>query len=296
MELGKAIVLGATGYIGTHLCAYLRRQGYAVQSDATHGGGHRDLSRPGELERFDWDVTSVFLMAGRTGTKVSFEKSSLFIRDNINVLLAVLDLIRGNGLRPRLVFPSSRLVYKGFDAPLQEDSPRESRTVYAAAKQCCESLLEAYSLAYDIPFSVVRIGAPYGHCLGGGYSYGTIGFMTAQARDSGVIRLFGDGSFRRSFTHISDICRILLAVSEAGVAENRTYNMPGEDLSLFELASLIAQKYGAGITFADWPDFDHRIESGSTIFDGARLIRDLQIEPQCRVKQWLSQPGETWTE
>lgn len=227
------------------------------------------------------------MFAGVTGTAASFDQFEAVVRGNELSLLRVLDSIRRSPHRPRVIFPSSRLVYQGSSQALTESAPLEARTVYAASKIACEFLLHSYAHAFDIPHSIVRICVPYGSAAGAGYSFGTIGNLLRQAR-SGCIRLYGDGSVRRSFTHIADLCRLTIALAVHPAAQNATFNIPGEDFSLSEAAQLIAASLASPIEYVPWPATDWRLESGSTVFDSRKIEQLLGFGLTRRLLDWAN--------
>lgn len=273
----KCLVIGAAGYLGRHLAHTLRAAGHDVLAVARRGLDTPavDVGDAQSLRVLDWNVDVVFMFAGVTGTTTSFPEFESFIRGNEVGLLNVLECIRHSGQRPRVVFPSTRLVYRGSPQPLAETAPLQARTVYAASKIACEMHLDAYANAFGIPHTVFRICVPYGNSLGGRYSYGTVGNFIQQAQDSGRIRLYGDGSLRRTFTHVDDVCKVIMLASARDDCAQQIFNVPGEDLSLLQAAQLIATHQQAEIELAPWPEFDLRIESGSTVFDGAKLLARL---------------------
>jgi UDP-glucose 4-epimerase len=285
----RCLVLGAGGYLGRHLAQALRSGGHQVDAVArtSRAGLAVDLCDLASLQALDWDVGTVYLFAGVTGTAVSFNQYPNFVNGNQIALLNVLDCIRQSGHRPRVVFPSTRLVYKGSNLPLPESSELQARTVYAASKIACEMHLQAYASAFGIPYTVFRVCVPYGNVLGERYSYGTVGNFIQQAFDSGRIRLYGDGSLRRSFTHVEDICRAIVLGSMREDFVNQVFNIPGEDLSLLQAAQLIASRLQATIELAPWPAFDERIESGGTVFDGRKLLERLSPAPVRTMAEWV---------
>ncbi|MBP6901699.1 MAG: SDR family oxidoreductase [Burkholderiaceae bacterium] len=284
----RTVFFGARGYLGRHLVAALRASGHDVVVPTTADGGRLDLSDANSLREVSWDVQSVYVFAGMTGTHASFGSALDYVRANEVVLLNVLEAIRQSPFRPRVIFPSSRLVYRGANHPLSEDAEQEARTVYAANKIACERYLQAYASAHGVPYTIYRVCVPFGNSQGTEYSFGTMGNFIGQARRTGQIRLFGDGSVRRSFTHVDDLCRMVIAGAVHPGAENGVFNVPGEDLSLLEAAGCVAHRLVATITTGPWPAADLRIESGSTVFDGARLTTLLGDALTQRVATWAS--------
>jgi len=162
-----------------------------------------------------------------------------------------------------------------------------AKTLYAANKIACEHYLQAYSAAFDIPWTVLRICVPYGNLFGDQYSFGTIGNFIRQARNSGRISIFGSGSGKRTFTHVDDICRFTLLAARHTETINRTFNIPGEQLTIIEAAVLVSKLMEVVIENLEWPDLDQRIETGSTALDGSSLLSILQTSPQYKFAEWL---------
>jgi UDP-glucose 4-epimerase len=83
--------------------------------------------------------------------------------------------------------------------------------------------------------------------------------------------LFGDGSQRRTFSHVDDLCRQLIQAAAMGATRNDVFNVGGEDLSLLEVGVAISRKFGVEVRCQPWAEEDLAIESGDTIFDSTKL-------------------------
>lgn len=276
----RYIVIGSNGYIGSHLSRHIAASGhelscYDIQNVHEKNYSPINLLDKEQLAAVNFDVDAVFLMAGLTGTYAGFDKYTDYIDINEKALCNLLDAIRKSSYRPRVVFPSSRLVYKGSETALKEEDPKEAKTIYAVNKIACEHILQAYSNSFCIPYTVLRICVPYGNIETIGYSFGTIGFFMKMAATGNDITLYGGGMQKRTFTSVSDICEIMLRCSWLGKAINQIYNIGGEVLSLHQAACLIAGKYHVSVKATDWPQRDLLIESGSTFFDDSRLQETL---------------------
>ena len=273
----RCLVVGAGGYIGRHLVAALRADGCEVV-EAVHsgGGGHvrtwdiTDAAQiPADLDRFD----VLFWMAGSSGTTVSFERAPDFIRGNVTSLAQVLNALRGLARPPRLVFPSTRLVYKGLrDQRLVETAPLEPLTPYAATKWMGESLLQMYGRQYGVPYTVVRLCVLYGNTCPGPGSYGTLRHFLEPAQAGRPIPIFGDGAQRRSLIHVADLARVLGECGLHAATRDGVFNLGGPDaLSVREIADKIAAVYGVPVATVPWPEDALKLESGDTVFDDAKL-------------------------
>lgn len=286
----KCMVLGADGYLGWHLVQGLQAGGHEVMALSRRGTTNRpvDVCDAQVLSALDWQVDAVFMMAGATGTCASFANHEQFVKSNETGLLNVLECIRRSDHRPRVVFPSTRLVYKGSVQPLAETDELRPLTVYATSKIACELHLQSYSHAFDVPYTVFRIGVPYGNARGDRYSFGTLGSFIQQAVDGGCIRLYGDGSQRRTFTHVNDVCAAMMQGAVLDDFANAVFNVPGDDLSLLDAARCIAAHLGARVEPSPWPPFDLRIESGSTVFDGSKLRSRLPVFATRSMAEWAA--------
>lgn len=286
----KAIVLGANGFIGKHIVHYLKARGitsiecYDIASESDLLNYHYvDLTDREDVNSITFDVDYVFMFAGLTGTFAGFDAYDKYVSINEIALLNVLDAIRQSPYRPKVIFPSTRLVYKGFDKPLTEEDEKESKTIYAANKIACEGYLRAYYDSFDIPFTIFRICIPYGNLLSSDYSFGTVGFFIKQAKSGNDITLYGGGTIKRTFTHMEDLCRQVIEGALSPDSNGEIYNVGGETLSLHEAAEIIAKKYAVNVKAVPWPERDLRIESDHTYFDDSKIQALLHLKPYKRL-------------
>lgn len=286
----KIAVIGANGYLGKHIVDYLFRKYsitticYDVKPNADLPNYYcADLTDLHSCEKIHVDVDYIFMFAGITGTYIGFEEYDKFLKINELSLLNLLDTIRRSKFRPKIIYPSSRLVYKGSDKPLCENAEKNTKTIYAVNKIACEGILQAYYDSFDIPYTIFRICVPYGNLLSSDYSYGTVGAFIKQAKAGKDITLYGDGSIKRTFTHIEDLCIQMIEGALHPESCGKIFNIGGETLSLHDAAEIIANKYGVNIKSIPWPDRELRIESSHTFFDDSKIQALLKIKSYKRL-------------
>lgn len=295
----RAAVFGANGYIGRHLVHYLVHQKnirpavFDVQpefnGDEAVSYQMMNIADAGQWGKWDAAFDIIYFFAGLTGTEVSFDRYEQFVQVNELGLLHLLNRIKDLPHPPKVIFPSTRLVYKGVkDTPLKEDAEKEWKTVYASSKYNGELYLNMYRRLYGIDYSIFRICVPYGNLLGGNQSYGTISFFLDRALKGQPIGLYGDGTLKRTFTHIGDICRQVTEVSALELSSGECYNVDGETYSLLDIATIIAKKYGVDVTFHEWPARALQLESGDTIFDGSKIRQCIEKPCQHALQQWIN--------
>ena len=277
--MSKCAIIGPKGYIGKHLEYYLKQKKNDVVCydvvESEDVNYHRcDLTDFESVRRIiDLKVDYIFMFAGLTGTYVGFDKANIFVNVNEMGLINLLNCIRESKYRPKIIFPSTRLIYKGADKALKEDDEKETKTIYAVNKIACENLLYAYRQNFDIPYTIFRICVPFGNMFSDDYSFGTIGFFIRQASNDRRITLYGDGSIKRTFTSMHDLCKQIVEVGMERVSDGEIYNIGGHTYSLRNAAEIIASYYKAEISFISWPERDLKMESGSTYFDSSKIER-----------------------
>lgn len=293
----KIAIVGANSYIARNLIAFiktnyseysLRLYDRAIeQLDGEKNYESINILDKSSVSKIDFTVDVIFMFVGKTGSANGFDDFNTFIDINERALLNLLDAYREAKSQAKIVYPSTRLVYKGSDAPLKEDAVKEFKTVYAINKFACENYLMQYNNVFSVNYCIFRICVPYGTLIKGATSYGTAEFMIGKAAKGENITLYGDGSVRRTLTYMEDLCKALL---EGGLSEaclNDVYNIGGEDYSLKEMAELIANKYNVSIDYVPYPNVALKIESGNTVFDSNKLDSIIPINHKGVFAEWI---------
>lgn len=294
----KAVtIIGANSYIARNLIHSIKTDAvdvdlYLYDRESEHKDGWSgyapvDVLDEESVSQVRYDVDAVILFAGKTGTYAGFDEPDTFVEVNELGLLNVLNTMRKADSKAKLVFPSTRLVYRGNDMALSEDAPKEFKTVYAVNKFACEQYLKMYSEVFGLKYCVFRICVPYGSLLEGVSSYGTAEFFIGKAAAGENISLYGEGEVKRTLTYIGDLCRTILAGALSDKCTNDVYNIGGESYSLRDMAHEVAHRYGVDVEYTPWPDKALKIESGSTVFDSSKLDDILGNLRGMTFKKWI---------
>lgn len=181
-------------------------------------------------------VRAVVHLGAYAGVRPSILRPVLYEQVNVQGTLALLEAARQHPVE-RFLFASSSTVYgRGAAAPFQEDAPLGiPLSPYGVTKRAAELFCLMYRDLHQVPIVCLRPFSVYGPRLRPDLAM-TI-FTDAILHDR-PLPLFGDGSIRRDFTHVSDICAGLLATLTAE-------NVVGETLNLghsepVEIRTLIA--------------------------------------------------------
>lgn len=297
-EHKSCTILGTNGYIGRHLAYYLNQRGFRVFAYDIQPDRYQNLAEDIQYEQFDictnyehvnLNVDYLFVFSGITGTKNGFEQYRTFIEVNEIGLLNILSKVKDLEKKPKIIFPSTRLVYKGIELPLPEEAEKEAKTIYAANKLACERYLKMYANCFGITYTIYRICVPYGNLFDGEFSYGTIGAFMNRAKSGGTITLYGEGDIKRTLTHVVSVCQQITDSMILLQSDNNTLNIAGETFSLKELAMKIAAIYGTPVSFIPWNDMDWKIESGSTEFDGGKIEDMICVDKKWTFDEWIKE-------
>lgn len=226
------------------------------------------------------EIDTIFFFSGLTGTLKSFADYRMFLYINECLLLDFINAYCKYECKAKIIYPSTRLIYKQNDhEKLSENAETEFKSVYAVNKFAAEKYLEAYSEMYGLRYCILRICAPYGSLLSNcDGNYGTYEFFVNKAKAGNNITVYGDGSIKKTYTHILDICKIMFLVSLTDDCINDIYNVGGHVYSLQEVASIIAKKHQVNVDNIEWPKAAKKIDAGSTIIDATKLDHLLHIE------------------
>ncbi len=216
-----ALVTGAAGFIGSHLCTSLIEQGVTVigmdnsrSGDWTRVGAEviRDQRDVGELTLSDWrqrldGVDQVFHLAAE---KYNSSKSSpeQVIRTNVSATTTLAEAAGQTGVS-HIVFTSSLYAY-GFRGPadmVETDVPAPD-TYYGVSKLAGEHIMRTAARNYDLGWSVARLFFTYGprQWAEGGYkSVILTNFERLQRGEAPVIN--GDGQQALDYVFVQDVVR-----------------------------------------------------------------------------------------
>ncbi len=228
----NALVTGASGFVGRHLCDALRAAGWRVAT--LDRSGPADFV--GDLRSMplrDVHADVIFHLAGFSNSTASVDQSAKVFETNAAATARLAREARAG----RLVLASSGQVYAPAERPQDERSPVRPLNPYAASKLCAEAL----ALAAKRDVVVLR---PFNHTGPGqsdAYVCPRIARQIVRAeRGEGPRRLeLADVAPRRDFFDVRDMARAYLLAAERGVAGRRYNVATGRPVSIGELAELL---------------------------------------------------------
>jgi UDP-glucose 4-epimerase len=290
----RALITGGAGFIGSHLAEALLDAGHTVYVlDNLSTGSIENIAhlkgRPGFEYRIDSvdnepllaelidGVDVVFHFAAAVGVKLIVEQPVHTIETNVHGTEVVLK--HANKKKKLVVVASTSEVYgKSERVPFSEDADlvlgptTKHRWAYACSKAIDEFLALAYWKERKLPVIIVRFFNTVGPRQTGQYGMVIPNFVQ-QALAGAPITVFGDGSQSRSFTHVFDVVRALIALVHEPNAIGQVINIGNtEEVTISELANRVRTLTGSQSPITIIP-YDEAYESGFE--DMPRRLPDL---------------------
>ena len=263
----KALVTGAAGFLGSHLCDELLDRGYKVVGiDNFFRGKKENVPFHPNFDFYEIDLTEkeslksiverhkpdvLFHYAAINGTEYFYDIPTKVFNDNIEITKNVLTDIKGSSVK-KVVYTSTSEVY-GDNPPLPTPESHmielnifTDRDSYASSKAIGEFYVKYYCKEYNMDYLILRPFNTYGPRMDN-TKYGQVVpefFRKLQDKEFTII---GDGTQTRSFCYVDDHKRLAVMLSEN--VSNDVVNIGNdEQVTILELAEKIHNLNG--LTFS----------------------------------------------
>jgi UDP-glucose 4-epimerase len=252
--VAKVLVLGANGFIGSHLVDDLVKAGHTVRafdrfsSDRILFDKHNNIEiyrgdylNNTDLEKALEDIEYVFHFISTTTPATADNNPTIDIDTNIRRSVELLQLCVQANVKRVLFASTGGAIYGsiGDSQPYKETDLPKPVSPYAIGKLTVENYLRYFKVKHGLDFIAFRISNPYGERQPFNRKQGVIPiFLENIARDK-PITVFGDGSMVRDYIYVKDLTRMIVSVFERP-HEHSVYNLgSGEGKSLKQLLDTI---------------------------------------------------------
>jgi len=298
----RYVISGAAGFIGSHLCDRLVREGHEVVAlDNLITGHAENIEHLKAKPRFQFvkqDVCQPFTVSGivdRVFHLASLASPVDYLNYPVETLDSgsigtrnMLELAREHGAR-FLVASTSECYGDPLEHPQTETywgnvNPVGLRSCYDESKRFAEALTMAYYRKYEMKTAIARIFNTYGPRMALNDGRVVPAFID-QALRGEKLSVFGDGSQTRSFCFVSDLVEGLLRLMEADETLPVNLGNPHE-MTILEFANFIRARFGPEIelAFQPLPSDDPRVRQP----DISKARRILGWEPRVSLEEGLA--------
>jgi len=301
----RALVTGAAGFIGSHLCEYLLDRGLSVVGMDNLITG--DVANIEHLTGRDFvfiqhNVTNFITLDGPLDWLFHFASPASpidYLRVPIQTLkVGSLGTHNALGLakakRARILIASTSEVYGDpLVHPQREDywgnvNPVGPRGVYDEAKRFSEAITMAYHRVHGVQTRIVRIFNTYGERMRVEDGRAIPAFMSQALRGEDVT-VFGDGSQTRSLCYVSDLVDGIYRLMSSEEVNPVNIGNPRE-LTIGDLARRVIEVTGSRsrVVFRPLPVDDPKIRQP----DITRARTLLGWEPKVSLEEGLPRTME----
>ena len=258
--MGRVLVTGGAGFIGSHVADALIARGHEVHVLDDLSGGFREnvpaaaafvrgsVADAEVVERLFARVrfTHVYHLAAYAAEGLSHFIKRFNYTNNVIGSVNLLNASIATGV-DLFVFASSIAVYGASpELPLTESMPPHPEDSYGIAKYAIELELAACQRMFGLDYIVFRPHNVYGPRQNIGDRYrNVIGIFMNQILQGQPLTIFGDGTQTRAFSYVSDVAPIMAEAIDVSAARNEVFNIGADrPYSLNDLALAVAAAMG----------------------------------------------------
>lgn len=296
----RILVAGGAGFLGSHLCDTLLREGYEVVCMDNLITGSTDNISHIDSDRFRFiqqDISQPFEVEGKLDAILNFASPASpvdYYAHPVETLKVgsfgtynLLELARAQGA---VFFMASTSEVYGdpLEHPQKETywgnvNPIGPRSVYDEPKRFSEALTMAYHRTHGVDTRIARIFNTYGPrmAINDGRAIPNFLHQALQGKD---ITVYGEGKQTRSFCFVSDLIDGIVRLMKSDCTTPVNIGNPIE-MTLLEMAEKILQVTGSKskIVFKSLPEDDPKVRQPD--ISQARTL--LGWEPQVSLEEGL---------
>ncbi len=305
----NCLVTGAAGFIGSHLCQRLLKEGFSVTGIDSFNDYYSRWMKDKNIHPFENhdrfrlisdnlndidlstlidDIDYVFHIAAQAGVRSSWGKNfSVYTDNNISATQKLLEAVKDSRIQ-KLIYASSSSVY-GLcpELPMTESSPLLPYSPYGVTKLAAENLCQLYFKNFNVPTISLRFFTVYGPGQRPDMAFHK--FLKAMKQNLSM-PLFGDGKQTRDFTYIDDIIDANIQSIEKGTA-GEIYNVGGGNRKEMKEIFPLLEKITGRKVLLQHEDLQ-RGDVFHTYADINKAKEDLDFSPKIPLEEGLNREWE----
>jgi UDP-arabinose 4-epimerase len=319
----NVLVTGGAGYIGSHTCKLLAKEGYLPVAYDDLSLGHRSAVKWGPLVTGDiadsqvltttirkHHIDSVIHFAGSAYVGESVNHPRKYFHNNLSKTIAMLGCLLDEGVN-NIVLSSTCATYGvPQKSRIDENHPQQPVNPYGESKVAIERVLQWYGQAYGLKWIALRYfnaaGADPDGEIGESHDEETHLVplaVRATYPDFDPLRIFGvdyptkDGTAVRDFIHVSDLASAHIRALEylARGCESRAFNLgSGVGHSVRDVVAAAERVTGRRVRTEEMPRRPG--DPAELIADPTRAHQELQWRPQFSDLNNIVRTAWTWIE
>lgn len=304
------LVLGANGFVGSHLVDSLVSAGFRVRAfDRFASNTIQSFEENKNVEIIAGDflnqadlksalngVETVFHLVSTTNPVSADNDPLIDIDTNLHGSVELFKLCVENNVKRVLFTSSGGTVYgeRLKSDPIREDDPTLPVSPYGIGKLATENYLRYFNAKYGLDYTIFRLANPYGDRQPFWRRQGVVSIFLDKILKGEPITILGDGTMVRDYIYVKDATDMMVQ-SLLNKPKHRIYNIgSGRGVSVNELADTIEKVTGrpAKRKVQEAPaTFVH-----TSILDINRYLEDFSFRPRVDIKAGIEKTYKYYLE
>ncbi len=300
--MSKCLVLGANGFIGSHIVDSLVSAGENVRAFDRFGTQLRNFKTHPSIEDMSGDflyrkdlakalqdVDYVFHFISTT-TPASAENNPLIdIETNLKMSVELFEECVTHKVK-KVIFASSSSIYGDIntDTPIDEVAVPEPVSPYTIGKLTIEHYLRYFKRKFDLDSVTYRISNPYGERHSIVSKQGVVPIFLHHIAKGEPIAVMGDGTMIRDYLYVGDVASLIAKTYKN--TSQPIYNLgSGKGESVNQLIDVIKKVTGRPVDIEFKPKpatFVQRV-----VLDISRFRSEFSLAPQTTLEEGIR---KTW--
>ncbi len=310
--MGKILVTGAEGFIGSHLTELLVKEGYDVRAMVQYNSFNNwgwidtfdkeikdkldiflgDVRDPNGVKVAMKDCDAVFHLAALIAIPYSYHSPDMYVDTNIKGTLNILQAARDLGTERILVTSTSEVYGTAQYVPIDEKHPYQGQSPYSATKIGADRLAESFFRSFSLPVTIVRPFNTFGPRQSARAVIPTI--ITQLLSGMEEIKL-GSLTPTRDFNYVKDTARGFLEIYRSDRTVGEEINIATQkEISIGELADELIRQINpnARIICDEQRVRPEKSEVNRLLGSNEKIRRLTKWEPQYTFEEGLAETIE----
>lgn len=311
--MAETLVLGANGFIGSHLVDALADAGHSVRAFDRYGSKEPIFNENDNVDMFVGDylnkgdlnsalqgIDYVFHFISTTTPITAENDPTIDIETNIKTSVELFKLCVENDIKKVIFASTGGAIYGNSETqgkPHTEIDRASPVSPYAIGKLAIENYLEYFNRKHGLSSVSLRISNPYGERQPLHRKQGVIPIFLDNIVEGKPLTVYGDGSMIRDYIYVKDMAKMIVGMFDNENAQS-LYNIgSGQGSSINELLQLVEKVTDTKPTVVHKdvpPTFVHEVVLDVSRFEsdfGKTELTDLEVGMRSTYEYIKAQKG-----